>query len=120
MKTRKGLTLIEVILSIALLTLIAVIFLGMFNMGNKFIFDAGSKTKSVVKSKEEIDIKIREAEEAEKNSDESKKIKIIIPGINGDNPMEVEGVIINSSDSDDPENPNIKITTFVPNKKVNP
>lgn len=109
MKNRKALTLIEVVLSIALINLIAVTFLGMFNMGNKFIFKAGNKTQSINEIKRKIDNKIREAE---KESNESDEIKVTIPGVIEYYP--VEGRMIEIKDGKDP---NMKITTFIPNKK---
>ncbi|MFL0268565.1 prepilin-type N-terminal cleavage/methylation domain-containing protein [Candidatus Clostridium radicumherbarum] len=52
---RKGLTLIEVIISIAILGIIAVSFLSMFSNGYINIFTMGNKSKAVVKAQSAID-----------------------------------------------------------------
>lgn len=109
MKNMKGLTLIEVIISIALISLIAVTFLGMFNMGSKNIFRSGKRTKSILQLRELIDDKIRVYEN--KVGGEY-KIQMTIPGVTIN--KIVKGTMIMESD---PDNPDIKITTFVPNQR---
>lgn len=56
---RKGLTLIEVIISIAILGIIAISFLSMFSNGYINIFTMGNKSKAVVKAQSTIDAACR-------------------------------------------------------------
>lgn len=56
---RKGLTLIEVVISIAILGIIAVSFLSMFSQGYINIFTMGNKSKALVKAQATIDVACR-------------------------------------------------------------
>lgn len=102
MKNRKGLTLVEIILSMALLGIIVIVFLTVFNTGNKNIIKAGNRTKDVLKTQSEIDEKIKNH-----NNEGKDTIIIDIPGIGE---KEVKGSILVE------EVNGIEITTFIPNK----
>lgn len=54
MKNYKGLTLIEVILSIAIIGIISISLLPIFNIGLKNIVNAGSRTKNVYEAQTSI------------------------------------------------------------------
>lgn len=109
MKSRKGLTLIEITITIAILSILTVVILGVFNMSITSIFKSGRRTERILKVKEEVDKKIREKEN---KTDGEDTILITIPGvIEG---KEIKGTIIEGVHKEDT---NIKITTFVPNKK---
>lgn len=63
-KKKKGLTLIELLVSIALIAIIAVSFLSMFVTGFKFIANAGNKTKVMYASQDEAEKKLLEGASA--------------------------------------------------------
>ena len=105
MKNNKGLTLIEIVITIAITSIMAIAVLTMFNISITNIFKSGNKTERVLRIKEEVDEEIINNKEKTTNTD---KVKVTIDGIIKD--REVDGKIIEIKDSD------IKITTFVPNK----
>lgn len=105
MKQRKGLTLIEVIITIAIISIMALVVLGVFNTGIRSIFKSGDRTDKVFEVKKEIDQKIIDNENNTSGSDE---VTVNIPGI-GD--KIIKGTIITNTEYDD-----LNITTFVPNK----
>lgn len=109
MKKRKGLTLIEVVVSIALLGMIAVVFLTIFNTGNKNIIKSGDRTKDVLKIQENVDTQIKSYEDLklEGVKVEEKDIEVKIDGIDA---KTIKGKLITGIED------GIKITTFVPNK----
>lgn len=107
MRTRKGLTLIEVILAFAIIGIIAVALLTIFNSGLKNILNAGKRTKAVFIQKELIDNKILEYEN---KTDGKIIISVTIPDIIIN--KEIKGSILVSDPNSDK-----KITTFVPNAK---
>ncbi|MBU5426686.1 type II secretion system GspH family protein [Tissierella pigra] len=105
MKNNKGLTLIEIVITIAITSIMAIAVLTMFNISITNISKSGNKTERVLRIKEEVDEEIINNKEKTTNTD---KVKVTIDGIIKD--REVDGKIIEIKDSD------IKITTFVPNK----
>ncbi|MST99873.1 type II secretion system protein J [Tissierella pigra] len=105
MKNNKGLTLIEIVITIAITSIMAIAVLTMFNISITNISESGNKTERVLRIKEEVDEEIINNKEKTTNTD---KVKVTIDGIIKD--REVDGKIIEIKDSD------IKITTFVPNK----
>lgn len=58
MRKRKGITLIELIISIAILGIISVVILGIFDQGLSNILRAGRRTETVLSAKEELDLNI--------------------------------------------------------------
>lgn len=107
MKTRKGLTLIEIIISIAIISLLAVAILGMFNFSIVNIIKSGKRTERVVKVKELIDMEIN-------NSIDNGiyEVDVTLPG---DINKTILGTMIEKQSPDDPK---IKINTFVPNTNL--
>lgn len=102
MKKRQGLTLIEIILSISLLGIIALVILTIFNTGTKNIIKAGDRTEDVLTIQDQIDEKIRN------HTDEGESIiTISIPEIGE---KEIQGSFIRERVD------GIEITTFIPNK----
>lgn len=106
MKKRKGLTLIEVVISIAIISIMAVTILGIFNISITNIFKSGHRTEDVLKVKEIIDDEINNNEN---KTDGTDKITITIDGIES---HEIKGTFINKNSKDF----NFNIETFVPNK----
>lgn len=102
MKNKKGLTLIEVILTIAIISIMAVTILGMFNTGIINIVKSGKRTDEVFEASKIIDEKIKINENITNGTDE---VKITIPGVLT---KTIKGIIIKSPDG--------KVETFVPNK----
>lgn len=105
MKQRKGLTLIEVIITIAIISIMAVVILSIFNTSIISIFKSGNRTDKVFEVKKEIDQKIIDNESNTTGIDE---VTVIIPGI-GD--KTIKGTMIKNTEHND-----LNITTFVPNK----
>lgn len=108
MKDRKGLTLIEIIITIAIMAIIAVIILGVFNISIKNIFKSGQRTEKVLNLKKDIDKEIRNNEV---NKDGNNEITVSIPDI--DFEKKIEGTFIDKYSED----LKFKIQTFVPNEK---
>lgn len=109
MKKRKALTLIEVVLSMAIISIMIVAVLGVFNISITNIFKSGQRTEDVLKSKEYIDeqIKINEDKTAGKDN-----VTISI----GDFKTDIEGNFIEVENIGDEFN--IPIKTFIPVKKT--
>lgn len=104
MKKRKGLTLLEVVISMALIGMVAVVFLSIFTTGNSNIFKAGKRTTQILSAQEKIDSKIKT------NSDEGiEEVEVNIPGIAT---IKIKGTYVTETED------GITITTFVPNKDV--
>lgn len=101
MKNNRGLTLIEVIVSLAIIGIMSIAVLTIFNTGLKNIVSAGDRTEEVYANQTGLDAIIRENEN---KSDGTDKIKITIPGVIQE--KEIKGKIIISE----------KLTTFVPNQ----
>lgn len=107
MEKRKGLTLIEVIVSVALLGIIAMVFLNVFNTGNKNIIRSGNRTDDVIIIEKKIHEAINEAMEDPDNEElERKLVTITIEGIGE---LEVEVLQVTESNEE-----HIQITTFIP------
>lgn len=115
MKNNKGLTLIEIIITIAIISIMSIAILSIFNIGIMNISKSGERTKRVLKVKEKVDEEIIRNKEDTTNKD---KVKVTIEEIIKD--KEVYGNIIEVKDDDikksNEKSFNIKITTFVPNK----
>lgn len=105
MRIRNGLTLIEVILTIAIMGIIALPILTIFNSGIKNIVNAGKRTEDVFIQKESIDSKIIANEKSGNGVD---VINVTIPGVINNEPI-IGRILISDPDSDK------KIITFVPN-----
>ena len=102
-KYKNGFTLIEIILSIAILGIVAIFAVTIFGSSLKNISRSGKRTKEVFELESKINEKISEA-------DGEDIIEVNIPGIG---PKEIKGkIIIIQSESQD----NMEITTFAPNK----
>lgn len=102
MKIKKGLTLIEVIISLAILGIVAVVFLTIFNSGNKNILRAGKRTEDILSIQEKVDNRIKN------DVSGGKKVKVTIPNVILN--REIKGRMINVKGDN-----KIEITTFVPN-----
>ena len=105
MKNNKGLTLIEIVITIAIISIMVITVLSMFNISITNISKSRNRTERILRIKEEVDEEIIKNKEKTTNTD---KVKVTIDGIVKD--REIDGKIIEIKDSD------IKITTFVPNK----
>lgn len=127
MKDRRGLTLIEVVISMAIISIMAVTILGVFNISITNIFKSGRRTEEVLNLKRLVDEKLAYYQinyneinmDEENENDEKIKFKEIkepiivhIPGID---PKYIAGILINNVVSKN--NFNVQIETFVPNKK---
>lgn len=112
MKKRKGVTLIEIIISLAIIGIIVIVILNMFNFSIANIFRSGIRTKSIAEVRDEIDEKISEIQGT---TDGVETIDIIIPGVGN---KTVKGTMITISGEDEEGNNefNLEITTFVPNE----
>lgn len=62
MRKRNGLTLIEIIISVAILGILVVVFLNIFGMSNKNIFETNNETQILYEIQEQIDLKIEKIE----------------------------------------------------------
>lgn len=115
MKKRGGLTLIEVIISLAIVGIIAMVFLSTFTSGIKNIFKTRDSTKDIYLNKEAIDKEIIGEPSELDSTIENKEITI---EINGES-RPVAGRLITLPKKLDDEDENIdrlQITTFVPDK----
>ena len=102
MKYRKGLTLIEVIIALAIIGMISISVMSIFSTGLNNIVKAGNRTVAINEEQKNIDMLI----DNYKNIDE-KEIDLQI--IFTENlKIDVKGKIVSSSDD------KTKITTFVP------
>ncbi|MDR7871214.1 MAG: type II secretion system protein [Tissierellaceae bacterium] len=124
MKNRKGLTLIEVIVSMAIVGVIAVVILSIFSSGTKNIARAGHRTTNIYDANRIIDELIIKSENPYTDWDaiesENENIvvnnmeyNVILPGIGED--IKVSGKLLKVTSTDE-ENNTIIIETFVPNK----
>lgn len=107
MKNKKGFTLIEVILSIALIALIAVTILGIFGTGVRNIVRAGNRTEAVFQEQESIDSTINSYDSIEGED------TVLEIDFDGKFTVDVEGKIATSSEN------NIILKTFVPKPQPN-
>lgn len=103
MKNNRGFTLIEIIITIAIIGIIIIPVFTIFNLGLKNIISAKERTEKVFETQNEINEDIRQP-----NIGEDATIKVVIPSLSIE--KEVEGKEITV------EKNNIKIITFVPNK----
>ena len=102
MESRRGLTFIEVIISLAILGIVVIVFLTIFNVGNKNILRAGKTTEEILSIQEKIDKRT-------KNDNYGNRIvKVTIPNVVLN--KEIKGRMINVKGDN-----KIEITTFVPN-----
>lgn len=108
MKNKRGFTLIEVILSIAILGMIAIFVVTIFGSSLKNISGSGKRTEEVF----ELESKINEEISNEDDGDIS--IEVNIPGV-GEKKI-IEGKMITTSSKPSEDQHNIEITTFIPNK----
>lgn len=110
MKRRKGLTLIEIIISIALLGMVAVVFLTIFNSGNKNILSSGDRTKNALEIQKKIDTQINNSDDLQLDGIKVEKNEDIEIKIEGISPQTIKGKIITGNQN------GINIITFVPYK----
>ena len=103
MKKRKGLTLIEIMLAMLVLGMITVVFLTIFNNGNRNIASSGDKTQDLYDIQKQVDDEIKKY-----NNTENQEILVTIPGIITNKKIEGKFIIKGQDE--------MKITTFVRNK----
>lgn len=111
MKKRKGLTLIEVVVSIALMGMVVLIFLTIFNTSNRNITKSGDRTDDIFEIQNEIDSVINSPDFIEEriNKDGYDNIEVNIEGISES--QKIKGkILIRNKDG-------VEITTFVPYEK---
>lgn len=101
-KNNKGLTLIEVIITVAIIGIITIPILTMFNSGLNNISKAMKRTEDVFEIKDDVNQAIIQSIEGEITT-----IKVKIPSLNIN--KDVEGKMVTV------EKDNIQIITFVPN-----
>lgn len=113
MKNKKGFTLIEVILSIAIIGIIAIFVVTIFGSGFRNIINSGKRTQEVF----ELESLINEGISGDYDAIEGDNVKIVetevnipIPGIEA-KPIKGKMVTIPSKDQS-----NMEITTFIPDK----
>ena len=123
MKKRKGLTLVEIIVSMALVTLVALVFLTVFGNGNRNILRAGKITDGTLNIQEvaaifigDKDIKSKQDLKLKSNSNlDGMNITIISPKeINVKINEDIVKVTGREIKIQNKKNNNIEITTFVP------
>lgn len=130
MRKEEGLTLIEVIISIALTGVLAMVFLSMFDFGNRNIIRAGDRTEDVLEIQKIVDGEIKDpvgpeetkedtisgpSKEIKKIDSGKKTIKIKILEELEPEEIEVKGNFVTVIEKES----GIKITTFIPNKVSN-
>lgn len=103
MKKRKGLTLIEIVISMALIGIVAIVFLSIFSRGNKNIVKSGKRTTDTFELQEKIDSRINQIDNTG-----IEEVEVKIEGI--DESIRIKGNLITETID------GIEITTFVPNK----
>lgn len=113
MKNNKGFTLIEIIVSIAIIGIIAIPIFGIFGTGLKNIVNAGNRTENVYIEQELIDTEINMdySEINKDNSDEEEELDIKFPYNSVLDLVKIKGKIVTVTNEDD----NIEIKTFIPN-----
>lgn len=112
MKNRRGLTLVEVMVSVALIGMVAMIFLNIFTTSNKNIYNSSNKTKEIYELQKAIDEKIINASgEIDGVTAVNQDVEVTI----GVNKGLVEGKLITSKNKENPvQGP--KIMTFIHGK----
>lgn len=123
MKSKKGLTLIELIVSLAIAGIIAISMLSLFNTSIINIIRAGDRTEEVYKKKEDIDktVTFVPSDSTTEVDVESLEISVKLPGVVTHET--VKGTLLTNSDENLDEDFtnrfNIKIKTFIPDKIEN-
>lgn len=105
MKNNKGLTLIEVVLTIAIIGIITIPILGIFSTGVRNIVSAGNRTEEVYAEQESVVSEISKEYDGIDTPDGEKELDIIF---SEDLIIQIEGKVVTTGDD------NIEITTFVP------
>lgn len=101
MRKRRGVTLIEIIVSLAIIGIMGISFLNIFDMGLVNITRAGNRTEELLEVKNIVDIEI-----LDNTKGEAKQATVLLPG--GYTSI-VDGRLINGVDS---ESLSIEINTF--------
>ena len=109
---RKGLTLIELVISIAILGLISVTILNIFNSGLMNIIRAGDITELTSNAISDVDKKILTSVVGEDNVSEN-EIDISLPGLSYSIPIRIKGKLI-THETIDLKGNSVSIKTFVP------
>lgn len=110
MKRRNGLTLIEVVVSIALMGMVVLVFLTIFNTSNRNITKAGDRTDDTFEIQEEIDDVIKDSGKYDSEKIEIKDdVDVKIDGLT-DESILIKGKMLTGKKDKN----GVKITTFVP------
>jgi len=106
-KSSEGFTLVEVLVSLAILTIVSIALLLLFNQSFDGIIKSGKKAKMIYGNQETLETMISsEGENHEDDADiKGKTLKIYYSGI--DEPIEVEGYLVTKDN----------LTVFLPNSK---
>lgn len=116
MKKRKALTLIEIILAMLILGMITVVFLTIFNTGNRNIATSGDGTQVSYEIQEQLDNRIKDSGFTVNNTvvelDQTSMSITVEIKVDGITPHEVKGKLITGREKDKEDG--IEITTFVP------
>lgn len=106
MRKRKGITLIELIISVAILGIISVGILGIFDQSLINILRAGKRTEIVLSAKEELDVDL-----SNNGLGIDTDIEVTLPG---NNTVTITGKVIEVNKSDDKGN-DVTLKTYIIN-----
>ena len=111
-KRNEGITLIEIITSIAIISILLVSLLTIFSGNLQNVMRAGKKTKYVFSAQAEIDETLKEIEEG-KRPVSGGFLKVDFKDANGQNwSMQVNGEVISAEAGEDTNK--VNLSTFVP------
>ena len=114
LKNKKGLTLVEIILSLAIVGIIAVSIIPLFGTSIKGIARSGKRTSDIVTLQDNMVENIRKSEDGiTEVATPISPVEVHIPGVTTNGPLEVKGDLLEVIDEKDES---VKIQTFIPGK----
>ena len=117
LKNKKGLTLVEIILSLAIVGIIAVSIIPLFGTSIKGIARSGKRTSDIVTLQDNMVENIRKSEDGitdvTKVATPISPVEVHIPGVTTNGPLEVKGDLLEVIGEKDES---VKIQTFIPGK----